>query len=200
MTSPKENIEHPDLPKRPPSASPSGPSTLTKLLGKFAQAITLSIWRAMRGKPDFLHIADTPFYWRVHVALYVMLKLLTANFDTNDTTPWWVALILTILLSAAFVLSIHLFFTNKSRSTVLAASFLGAFTGWEIVSETILRGIEAFGESSEAVTSTVVVLSSAAMIFSAISIKRRFKAMPTVVRKAGYQPKLEDDFTWSRHD
>ena len=190
MTTPEDSTGGPGRP------TPTSPSLIGSL-ASLARAMALSVWQAMRGRPSFLHIADTPFYWRVHVAMYVMLKLVMANFES---LPWWLVVVFTCLGSGAVVLAVHFFFKAKNGSTVLAANLLATYVGWEAVSKLILAVVEAFGELSPAVESTVFALFTVAMFLSVISIHRHFYAMPSAVRKAGYEPTRENDFTWSRHD
>ena len=190
MTTPEDNTGGPD---RPTFIT----TTLMGSMVAFARAMTLSVWQAMRGKPSFLHIADTPFYWRAHVALYVVFKLVTANFET---LPWWVVIILTCLGSGVVALAVHFFFTAKSRSTVLATNLLAAYVGWEMAIRLILMVIEVFGELSPAMESIAFALFNVVLLLSVLSIQRHFNSMPSAVRKAGYQPHLETDFTWSHND
>lgn len=173
--------------------------SLISSLVKIMQALMFSIWRAMRGKPDFLHTADVPIYWRAHIALYIALKMLAANYN-NPSMSWLGVVAVTAAGCAAVVFSVRFCFVKKNQSSMLATSLLSAFIGWDIAGIILMRVIELFTEMTTAIEYTILVAFTIAVLASSIAIQRRFKAMPREVRRAGYKPSLEGDFTWPKLD
>ena len=183
-------------PGRPPPTASTPPSFLGSL-ASLTNAMALSVWQAMRGRPRFVHIADTPFYWRAHITAFCLITLATADFQHR---PWQDAVVRVAFHCAFFVFGSYFLFAGKTKSCVLAANILASFAGWQFVQTVALKTTEILGVQSVETNIFLMLAVAWGSVCSIRAIARAFNTLPSIIKKRGYQPASENQFTWSRHD
>lgn len=184
---------------------------MLKNLRSLLSAIFYTIWRAMRGRPQFAHLPDSRATFLTCLLAYgftsMLLILAGGQRFGVGAVAWGVGV---LMLTACF----H----RQSRSKVLLASIFAAMAGYDLINLVCLLEFSSPAqEMSELATTNAVIndiinngslngsldtqsvpyapLANALVMvgrsLSIFFIARYFHSMPAYIKASGFQPKMD---------
>lgn len=157
-------------------------------------AIFYNVWRALRGRPHFAHIADTQVNFLTFLYFFAFTSLLvSASSLDNEPVATVVFIGLTRWASACFLFMSLL--DRKERSRVLLSSMFAATAGIDIL-EAVLR----MCAPSDEVVAVSYVVTHVIHGLILVKIYNYFHTMPPSIKLRGFSPRVEHLKKGPTHD
>lgn len=138
------------------------------------------VWRSTCGRPQFLHLADTPTTLNLFTLTFAITTLSCALVRRPDVAG--------VALGAAewtfWMIYLPIFFVRKSRSRVLLASGLAGLAGVNVLT-TFLQLVLPLNAG---VAGILDLLSGVFRLLLLARLLDVFLAMPAYIQKTGYSP------------
>jgi hypothetical protein len=156
---------------------------LLRSLSSYLSGLAFHVWRAMRGRPQYVHLADTR---RTLVTFGVVLGVSSLAYSLVQNPGIAGVLMGLLRWACASVLLLGLFFRNNQSLVPLACAF-GSLAGFTLLSALSLLVLGSANPARDVVQVVLLALS----VVSMLRIKTSFSALPLPIRQRGYLP---DDY------
>lgn len=162
---------------------------MIRSLSSYLSGLAFHVWRAMRGRPQYVHLADTR---HTLVTFGVVLGVSSVAYSLVQNPGLAGVLIGLLRWACATLLLLGMFFRSNQSLVPLASAF-GSLAGFSLLSAISLLVLGSANPARDVVQVVLLAWS----VVSMLRIKNSFAALPLPVRQRGYRP---DDYKGESND